>query len=286
MKMKTNSISGSRFTLIELMVVIAIIAILFALLFPVLTRAKDAAKQVLCLSNLKQIGHGLQMYNTDFRKVPPYLDSVSLRIPNNIVLDWVQTVVNSEYIHPEMFVCPARKHTFSYHHAKYKNNQMTTIPDWYDRDAINIHETYENDDMYMWRYPDYGLSMFFGVDFKDGVGKDDLSACNYVPLTVIKSPAATIFVAESMHGNRLKGGGSSMISPRYEPPGHYDIVWPTHRGNSGVLFVDGHCRMYMTNGGETEMGAELLYRADRLTQYNQDMWVYYSGKTENMWDFR
>jgi prepilin-type N-terminal cleavage/methylation domain-containing protein/prepilin-type processing-associated H-X9-DG protein len=53
------------FTLIELLVVIAIIAILAAILFPVFAQAKAAAKGSACLSNTKQVGLAMMMYEND-----------------------------------------------------------------------------------------------------------------------------------------------------------------------------------------------------------------------------
>jgi prepilin-type N-terminal cleavage/methylation domain-containing protein len=66
MRTRLSSKRFRAFTLIELLVVIAIIAILAAILLPALTRARDRAKQVVCMSNLRQLAYMYHLYNLDY----------------------------------------------------------------------------------------------------------------------------------------------------------------------------------------------------------------------------
>jgi prepilin-type N-terminal cleavage/methylation domain-containing protein len=93
------------FTLIELLVVMAIMSILAALVLPVVNRGKESARSARCLSNLHQIGLGLQLYVSDNNnRLPALVDwSASLGtnspVINRVLLDHVGS--------SKVFWCPS-----------------------------------------------------------------------------------------------------------------------------------------------------------------------------------
>ena len=78
------------FTLVELLVVVAIIAILAGLLFPALKKAKENAEGVVCGSDLRQIGIGINMYTVDNNSYLP--------VANNGLNYWCDTIAAAEYV--------------------------------------------------------------------------------------------------------------------------------------------------------------------------------------------
>jgi prepilin-type N-terminal cleavage/methylation domain-containing protein/prepilin-type processing-associated H-X9-DG protein len=112
--MKPRERQHPGFTLIELLVVIAIIAILAAILFPVFAQARESARKAGCLSNLKQIGVGVQMYLQDYDGMYPsqQRDGVFVNLPGGPIV-YTRTEQNyMDALYPyikntQIFLCPS-----------------------------------------------------------------------------------------------------------------------------------------------------------------------------------
>lgn len=107
------------FTLVELLTVIAIIAILASLLFPVFMRAKAQAKKTQCISNLRQIGESIVLYMSDADGIFPHAIDASDKYDPEIwaqfpdyqaqipTMPFIQDVLQA-YLHSkEVFHCPS-----------------------------------------------------------------------------------------------------------------------------------------------------------------------------------
>ena len=166
------------FTLIELLVVIAIIAILAAILFPVFARAKAKARQTQCLSNLKQLGVSVKMYQSDWNDCfPPSASWISWFVgapPGGV---WNQNPANGR-LTPYI-----------------RNNEILVCPDW-QQDAFG--ECLANSG---------SATQYFSYGFNSALAYNHSNACGGwaaftgeggVSEAKLQSPVGTIVLVDSM----------------------------------------------------------------------------------------
>ncbi|OGV78574.1 MAG: hypothetical protein A3K19_32055 [Lentisphaerae bacterium RIFOXYB12_FULL_65_16] len=199
--MKSAAHTGRKFTLIELLVVIAIIAILASMLLPALRQAKDKARQVECLNNLKQMGLAILHYVDDWDgQLPAHMAAWSAGPPVVFGQPWL----------PQLL-------------AGYLGGSLTAAPPgkiWHCPSETNHH-------------PNALL-----MDYGDNLHVIPNVATNKRALSQFKRPAELMTKCDArvINAGVLQGSWSMSCTVCVPASG----LWARHSNGTVCLFLDGH----------------------------------------------
>ena len=120
--------SPAAFSLVELLVVLAIIGLLAALLLPVVIRSKEQGKSTACLSNLRQVGLALQMFVQDNDNKMPVMYDAQLGTNPSVLtqsLATIDVVLSNHLGNARVLLCPSdRKNLFDRTASSYAWNSL------------------------------------------------------------------------------------------------------------------------------------------------------------------
>lgn len=202
-----------KFSLVELLVVVAIIGVLLSILLPSLSRARSVSEQAVCLSNQKQIGIALMAYYGEFDEMFPYgvptpFEDLASSFPSTNSRS-PQQCLNKFIDQPEVFQCPTDPTPEDYSWWSFQNN-----PDF---------AASENKSSYMWNE----WSAWFSVRYDQRVFR----------LYYLENPSEIFQSVDGKHVVSGPGGSMKLVNP-LETGKRLDWWHPNKRVVS--LFADGH----------------------------------------------
>ena len=214
------------FTLIELLVVIAIIAILASMLLPALNKARDKAKAISCVNQLKQVGLAFTNYIDDSAGMFPPIHQ-----GNPYAWNWGYGLCSNNYLSPKMLFCPSATELTNKYSRVGSGNTAVELPTTVSR-YLYIHYGYNGD--------------FIGSSTK--INGNLLPSAK---LSSIKSPSSKIILADS-YNNGDRGGYN--IASDATTTTATQLIHDRHSNGANILWVDGHvghqkyARLSLQNG--------------------------------------
>jgi prepilin-type N-terminal cleavage/methylation domain-containing protein/prepilin-type processing-associated H-X9-DG protein len=239
------------FTLIELLVVIAIIALLISILMPSLQKAKELAKQVVCQTQLKNIGTGLWMYADDNDE----------RFPMYWYNDPGGDIQKQSWLNPLRAYMGLEGETTSYGSDIYKIYVCPSITDiyqdWTTRELVSGRT--------QWYY-ELAQPLF-------SIGPNPPPGCSYT------TPLVPRFSDYGKFADQLIVmwcGGSSSVASTYD---YLPSVYPDylHQDGGNILFADTHVEFasYDDVANKTEQVERETNKI--LDTVGEDKYLFYQG---------
>ena len=206
------------FTLIELLIVIAIIAILASMLLPALNQARERAHKISCVNQQKQVMTGLLQYSTDSQDAIPFTLGWGRSYENWVTIlthcasnSGEMDISTAGFLPRKVLICPTDKNA----------NPKTTsgFDHTYGMFRVNASGRYHNN-------LDYWGNCFLAVS-------PDIKI---LKLNALKRPTEFILIADT-HRKDRNGGTWQFI-----PDGELDTgrISLRHSGQSNIAFPDGH----------------------------------------------